>query len=139
MVQRCNGYVLMAPCLTLRGYSADYVKLIQKVNRRYLLCAVWLWMLAGCGTVSLAPQAESVRIVFNNDDVSKCQFIGEVTGSRGYWYNYLFISNEDMIRDALIDLRNKTYHAGGNTIKLTDQHIKFTTSVTFWGQAYSCE
>jgi hypothetical protein len=56
-------------------------------------------MLAGCGTVTLDPQAEPVRIVFNNADVSKCKFIGEVTGSRGHWYNFLFMTNDDMLRD----------------------------------------
>lgn len=44
-----------------------------------------------------------------------------------------------MIRNALIELRNNTSKTGGNTVKLTDQHIEFGTSVTFWGQTYQCK
>lgn len=107
------------------------------ILRNCLIYIIFL-MLSGCVAVSLHSEAQSVRIVFNNDDLSKCEFIAEVTGSRGNWYSYLFMPNDNMIRDALIDLRNNTSNAGGNTVKLSDQQIGFTTSVTFWGQAFQC-
>lgn len=96
-------------------------------------------MLGGCGSITLTPDAQAARIVFNNDDVSRCKFIGEVTGSWGHWYNFLFMTNDSMIRNALIELRNNTSKTGGNTVKLTDQYIEFGTSVTFWGQAHQCK
>ena len=75
----------------------------------------------------------------NNNDLSRCKFNGEVTGSWGHWYNFLFMTNDSMIRNALIELRNNTSKTGGNTVKLTDQHIEFGTSVTFLGQTYQCK
>jgi len=67
-----------------------------------------------------------------------CRYLGEIIGSEGYWYTYLFVSNRDLLQGALNDLYNHANEIGANVVYISD-NIDFTTSVTFYGQAYNCE
>ena len=67
-----------------------------------------------------------------------CAFKGEVIGSEGNWYSYLFFSNADMIRGALNDVKNNAAKQGSNIV-IIHQIDGFITSTTFVGQSYFCE
>ena len=67
-----------------------------------------------------------------------CRYLGEVIGSEGHWYTYLFISNRKLIQGAINDLHNNANAIGANVVYISD-NIDFTTSVTFYGQAYDCK
>jgi hypothetical protein len=71
------------------------------------------------------------------DKAPDCRYLGEVIGSEGHWYTYLFISNRKLIQGAINDLINNSNAMGANVVYICD-NIDFTTSVTFYGQAYYC-
>ncbi len=89
------------------------------------------------------PDNKPVRLIFKTElnivaaDKPECQYIGEVIGSEGHWYTYLFVSNIDLTQGALNDIYNKANDLGANVVFISDD-LGFTTSVTFYGQAYNC-
>lgn len=97
---------------------------------------------ASCAPIELHPDNEPVRLIFYNEvNLTKnqpaCTYISPIVSSYGHWYNYLWISNEDMTYGAIDDLYNKANEIGANLIYI-NKNIDFTTSVTLWGQAYHC-
>ncbi|WP_133154082.1 DUF4156 domain-containing protein, partial [Vibrio kanaloae] len=63
---------------------------------------------------------------------------GEVTGSEGHWYSYLFFQNDTLIQGAMNELKSNAIELGADTIIFTlPQH--FSTSVTMLGTAYLCQ
>jgi hypothetical protein len=72
------------------------------------------------------------------DNVPDCRYLGEVIGSEGHCYNYLFISNRKLTQGALNDMYNRANTLGANIVYIS-YDVPFTTSVTFYGQAYYCE
>ena len=91
--------------------------------------------------------SKEVRIFFTKnmlesttvkDLEAHCAFKGEVIGSEGHWYSYLFMSNIDMTQGALNDVKNKAAEQGSNIV-IIHQVADFITSVTFVGQSYFCE
>jgi hypothetical protein len=68
----------------------------------------------------------------------KCKKLGEVIGSEGRWFNYLFISNKNLIQGALNDIKNQAYEVGADKVVVHKQ-VAFVTSVTIVGQAYDCK
>jgi len=67
-----------------------------------------------------------------------CSFKGEIIGSEGHWYSYLFMSNTDITQGALNDVKNKAAGQGSNIV-IIHQVGDFLTSVTFVGQSYYCK
>tara|TARA_Y100001956_G_scaffold71682_1_gene76575 strand:- start:605 stop:880 length:276 start_codon:yes stop_codon:yes gene_type:complete len=86
----------------------------------------------------LDTQAQDVHLRmdagFNADD---CQWLGEVTGSEGHWYNYLFFTNDVMVQGAMNDIKNRAKKLDANTVFVTAPQ-DFTTSFTVMGSAYRC-
>jgi hypothetical protein len=95
-------------------------------------------LLAGCRTIRVKPEAADVRVHFDVEAVRGCAFLGEVVGSEGHWYTYLFLANETMTTAALNDLRNKAKARGADAVFVPGYTLIFTTSVTILGQAYRC-
>lgn len=99
--------------------------------------------IVSCSVIQNMPEAENVRLVFNKEfdqavlRVSDCRYLGNVIGSEGHWYSFIFISNSDLTEGALNDMRNDAYRMGANIVYV-DGDIGFGTSVTFYGQAYHC-
>lgn len=89
------------------------------------------------------PDNNPVRLIFKTElnivaaDKPECRYLGEVIGSEGHWYTYLFISNVHLTQGALNDIYNKANELGANVVFISDD-LGFTTSVTFYGQAYNC-
>ena len=69
-----------------------------------LLLGLFVVLLSGCTMPSHLTQAQSqdvhIRIdaQFNPD---RCEYKGEVTGSEGHWYNYIFMTNDAMHNDEI--------------------------------------
>ena len=106
-----------------------------------LLCL----LTASCGITQKRPDDKQIRLIFYNElnlatdnKESRCDYLGEIIGSQGHWYDYLFISNANLTQGALNDIYNKADKLGANVVYIND-HIPFATSVTFYGQAYACE
>lgn len=75
---------------------------------RRLLLGLFVVLLSGCTMPSHLTHAQSqdvhIRIdaQFNPD---RCEYKGEVTGSEGHWYNYIFMTNDAMMQGAMNDLK----------------------------------
>ncbi|KAB0468696.1 DUF4156 domain-containing protein [Vibrio chagasii] len=98
-------------------------------------------MLLGCTTPTSVPhnEANSVRMDFHGmTDIEQCEYKGEVTGSEGHWYSYLFYPNDTLIQGAMNELKTNTIELGANTVIFTLPQ-DFATSVTMLGTAYLCE
>ncbi|MGF1680464.1 DUF4156 domain-containing protein [Photobacterium minamisatsumaniensis] len=94
--------------------------------------------LSGCAVKPLMPEAQSVDIHWGNQpELSSCIKQSDLIGTEGHWYTFWFISNKDLMRGALNDLRNQAYLSGGNTVLLYSPQ-SFDTSVTILGNSYHC-
>lgn len=103
-----------------------------------ILSAVFI--VGGCSLIAtniVQPAAKEVRIYHDDESVSECSFVGDVVGTEGHWYNYLFITNKDLTLGALHDLKNQASKMGADSIYLS-HNMHFNTSVTLLGQAYAC-
>jgi hypothetical protein len=94
-------------------------------------------LLASCSVVKLKEDARHVEFVESPAEMASCEYLGQVTGSEGHWYSYLFLSNRAMVQSALDDLRNRAAEKGANNVFIGWPH-DFTTSVTMYGLAYRC-
>lgn len=107
---------------------------------KYLLGALALIALAGCTTPQKQLQPSATNVVVESYPLtinSDCQWLGEVTGSEGHWYSYLFYSNDALIRGALNGIKNNANAIGANAVLIHD-HRHFQTSTTLSGSAYKC-
>lgn len=102
-------------------------------------------IIASCSTVQKNPENKPVRLIQKNElnimlkgETPDCRYLGEIIGSEGHWYTYLFISNRELTQAALNDLYNRANARGANIVFISD-NISFVTSVTFYGQAYDCK
>ena len=92
--------------------------------------------------------SETVQLYFslkhNLDDKlltefdQKCKKLGEVIGSEGRWFNFLFISNKLLTQGALNDIKNQAHKIGADKV-VVHKKLDFQTSVTILGQAYDCK
>jgi len=88
-------------------------------------------------THKINEDAKQVRIYSDYEQVESCRYLGELVGSEGHWYSFFFLSNPDLTRSSIIDLKNQANAMGANSIHMQN-HMGFNTSVTFVGQAYHC-
>jgi uncharacterized protein YbjQ (UPF0145 family) len=86
-------------------------------------------VISGAQTVRLYEDATSL--------VAECAFLGEVIGSEGHWYSYLFISNKNLAQGAINDIKNEAWNLGANAVH-AHINLLFSTSVTIVGHAYKC-
>ena len=118
------------------------------MNIRPALTITVIILLTSCtNIIRTSEDSEVIRLYFLKHVIDKsvitdfekdCSYIGEVIGSEGHWYTYLFISNSNLTQGALNDMKNKTHAMGADTVIVHDYISSFATSVTFLGQAYKC-
>ncbi|OLQ91725.1 hypothetical protein BIY22_17370 [Vibrio panuliri] len=99
-----------------------------------------LLTLAGCSTpyTQLNQGAEVVHIRLDNGfNADECEWLGEVTGSEGHWYSYLFFNNDAIVQGAVNDIKNRAKKLGATTVYMVAPQ-DFTTSFTVVGNAYKC-
>jgi len=97
--------------------------------------------LLGCTTPTSSPhnEADKVQMDFHGlIKIEQCEYKGEVTGSEGHWYSYLFFPNDTLIQGAMNELKSNTIELGADTVIFTLPQ-DFSTSVTMLGTAYLCE
>jgi hypothetical protein len=102
--------------------------------------ALTAMLVAGCTTPTSLIQepAKTVHLRMDSQfDVEKCQWLGEVVGSSGHWYSYLFYSNDVMIQGAINDIKNRAKQLGATHV-YTVHPQDFVTSFTLMGSAYNC-
>lgn len=103
-----------------------------------------LVLLTGCTALPLRPEANSVMIVTDKPDMTKCKYLGETIGSEGNWATGDYTSNKDLMIGARNDIRNQAYDMGGNTVHM--QHVNSaqawgslgTTNISIAGIVYKC-
>lgn len=111
-----------------------------KTIKFVLLAAV----ITSCSIIQPDPDNKPVRLIFYNEinivtahNIPDCKYLGSLVSSEGHWYNYLFISNNDLTTGAINDMYNKANMIGANVVYI-NSNVDFTTSVTLLGQAYKC-
>lgn len=112
----------------------------MSLKTNHLAISLSLILLAGCTTpfTDINRDASSIHLRLDGQfDAADCQWMGDVTGSEGHWYSYLFFPNDVMVRGALNDAKNRALELGANTIFLVHPQ-DFTTSFTVMGSAYLC-
>lgn len=113
--------------------------MLLKFNNALTLSLVAVFM-AGCTSPMkrLDSPAQTVHLRMDAGfDADDCQWLGEVTGSEGHWYSYLFFTNDVMVQGAMNDIKNRAKKLGANTVFVTAPQ-DFTTSFTVMGSAYRC-
>ena len=100
---------------------------------------------SGCSITQRHPDIRPVRIIFHNElpslskaNLHDCDYLGTVISSEGHWYDFIYISNNDLATGAINKMHNLASDMGANMVYI-DNNIDFRTSVTFIGQAYHCE
>lgn len=100
---------------------------------------------SGCSITQLQHDNNPVRIIFHNElsglsktNLSDCDYAGTLISSEGHWYDFIYISNADLVTGALNKMHNLASEMGANIVYV-EENIDFRTSVTFVGQAYRCD
>ncbi|MBW3694402.1 DUF4156 domain-containing protein [Vibrio sp. T187] len=97
-------------------------------------------LLIGCTTPTkvIREDAKNIELDLHGSlDINQCQFLGEVTGSEGHWYSYLFYPNDTLVQGAVNELKNNALSLGADTVVFSIPQ-DFATSVTILGVAYQC-
>ncbi|CAH1545331.1 conserved exported hypothetical protein [Vibrio jasicida] len=108
---------------------------------RYVMTGSIALALMGCSTPSTLSSipSDSVQIRIDSQfNPQHCEYLGEVTGSEGHWYSYLFYTNDAMMQGAMLDLKNKASAIGADTVFMISPQ-DFVTSFSVLGVAYRCQ
>ncbi|WP_063344126.1 DUF4156 domain-containing protein [Vibrio jasicida] len=108
---------------------------------RYVMTGSIALALMGCSTPSTLSSipSDSVQIRIDSQfNPQHCEYLGEVTGSEGHWYSYLFYTNDAMMQGAMHDLKNKVSAIGADTVFMISPQ-DFVTSFSVLGVAYRCQ
>lgn len=114
------------------------------ISKHYLLIIFTCLTQSACSITQQYTKNHDVRLIQKNelnivhtDKQADCHYLGEIIGSEGHWYSYLFVSNRALVQGAINDLYNQANNIGANVVFISDD-VSFNTSVTFYGQAYNC-
>ena len=109
-----------------------------------LILTTFIMLLSGCSAIPVATEAQSVEVVNESPDKTKCKFLGEVVGSQGNWFTGDYTSNKNLVIGARNELRNEAHKLGGNVVYIQDMKNTNaygslgTTNTTAIGKAYNC-
>ncbi|MDF2155489.1 DUF4156 domain-containing protein [Vibrio sp. CAU 1672] len=107
---------------------------------RFCICLTCAALLLGCTTPHHVADAHSQQVELRLDgqfDASQCDYLGDVIGSEGHWYSYLFYTNDAMIQGAINQLKNNAAMLGADTVYMVAPQ-DFVTSFSVLGTAYRC-
>jgi hypothetical protein len=107
------------------------------IMSKYLPLFALMIPLSACSTVELNPAAKHIEITPVAAKLLHCDYVGEVIGTAGHWYDFIYLSNNDLMQWALNDMRNQAMDKGADTLYIEEPQ-SFTTSVTLLGIAYRC-
>lgn len=97
-------------------------------------------LMIGCSSSHSPLPNDADHIQIRTDagfDAGQCDWLGDVTGSEGYWFSSWLIPNDKLIRRAVNELKTHAHQLGGDTVTL-DYSNYFKTSVTIFGTVYRC-
>ena len=103
-----------------------------------LINSVLLLLLNGCSHIPLEDSADSIEVFYSINDRTKCEYVGDVIGSDGNIFTFMFMSNVSLTRGALNNIRNEAMAMGGNTVFILRSQLSYNTTTTFVGSVYSC-
>ena len=91
---------------------------------KFSACLLAALILSSCSPDNMKkPDNKPVRLIFKNelgivaaDSTPECSYLGEVIGSEGHWYTYLFVSNTDLTQGAINQIYNKANDLGANVV-----------------------
>ncbi|CAK1995710.1 DUF4156 domain-containing protein [Vibrio crassostreae] len=109
--------------------------------KKELVALIISGALLGCTTPTSMPHSEADKVQMDYHgliNIDQCEYKGEVTGSEGHWYSYLFFPNDTLIQGAMNELKSNTIELGADTVIFTLPQ-DFSTSVTMLGTAYLCK
>ena len=104
----------------------------------FLIGCLFLLQLSGCAHIKLEDSAAAVNVYYSLSEKSNCDHVGDVIGSDGNLFTYLFMSNTGLTRGALNDIRNEARAMGGDTVFILRELLPYTTTTTFVGSVYTC-
>lgn len=104
----------------------------------FLTNTIFLLLLYGCSHIPLEDRATSVKVYYSLSEKSNCDHVGDVIGSDGNIFTFLFMSNTGLTRGALNDIRNEARAMGGDTVFILRELLPYRTTTTFVGSVYSC-
>ena len=102
-----------------------------------VFCGLLPLLLNGCAH-SLESKAASVKVYYSDAEIANCDYKGDVIGSDGNFFTFLFISNVDLTRGALNDIRNNAMAIDGDSVFILREMLPYATTSTFVGSAYHC-
>lgn len=118
----------------------------MKVRVLFLVVTIFLFLplLISCSHLPLEEEAASVKIYFSlsekeKSEIASCDHLGDIIGSDGNMMSNWFISNVNLTRGSLNDLRNKASAMGGDTVFILRNPLSYATSTTMVGSVYSCK
>ncbi|ABU72129.1 DUF4156 domain-containing protein [Vibrio campbellii] len=109
--------------------------------QRYVMIGSIALALMGCSSPSILPTelGSDVQIRIDSQfNPDQCEYLGEVTGSEGHWYSYLFYTNDAMMHGAMVDLKNNAVLLNADTVYMISPQ-DFATSFSVLGTAYRCQ
>ncbi len=101
-------------------------------------------LVLGCSAKSISPGAQSIELVNETPDMSKCKFLGEIIGTQGNFITGDFTSSKNLVMGARNELRNEAFKLGANVVYIQDMKNTNaykslgTTNTTAVGKAYKC-
>ena len=104
-----------------------------------LTSSLLLLLLYSCSHIPLEDKAASVEVYYSLTEKTNCDYVGDVIGSDGNIFTYLFMSNVDLTRGALNDIRNQARVLEGDTVFILREQLLYSTTTTFVGSVYNCE
>ena len=112
----------------------------MKANYIFILLTntIFLLLLNSCSHIPLEEKATSVAVYYSLTEKTNCDYVGDVIGSDGNIFTYLFMSNIVLTRGALNDIRNKARAMGGDTVIILREMLTYSTTTTFVGSVYTC-
>lgn len=118
---------------------------IRSIKLKHLFPILAATFLAGCAAKPILEEAQHIEIVNEAPDRTKCQLLGEITGSQGNWFTGDFTSNKNLVVGARNELRNQAHKLGGNMVHMQDMKNASawgslgTTNTTAVGKVYRCK
>lgn len=117
----------------------------MKAKLLFLAVTFFLFLpqLSSCSHLPLEEEASSVKVYFSlgekeKTEIASCDHLGDIIGSDGNMMSNFFISNINLTRGALNDIRNKAKAIGGDTVFILRNPLSYATSTTMVGSVYSC-
>ncbi|CAM2778386.1 DUF4156 domain-containing protein [Vibrio ordalii] len=78
-------------------------------------------LMIGCSSSHSPLPNDADRIQIRTDagfDADQCNWLGDVTGSEGYWFSSWLIPNDKLILRAVNELKTHAHQLGGDTVTL---------------------